>query len=98
MFTVLRKLHYGSPRRSIEGAARQPARLSGKDDGVESNELLIVFYRLRDDQREVLILEVAGDLSYDEAAEVGDCQIHTFRRRLWDAKRAISRMLREASR
>ena len=98
MFTVLRKLHYGSRRRSIEGAARQLVRLSGKDDGIESDELLVVFYRLRDDQREVLILEVASDLSYEEAAEVCDCEIDTFGSRLWDAKRAISRMLREASR
>jgi RNA polymerase sigma-70 factor (ECF subfamily) len=98
MFTALRRLHYGSPRRSIEGAARQPVRLSEKDDGVESDELLLVFYRLRDDQREVLILEVASGLSDEEAAEVCDCQIDTFRSRLLDARRAISRMLREASR
>ena len=97
MFTALRRLHYGSPRRSIEGAARQPVRLSEKDDGVEFDELLLVFY-LRDDQREVLILEVASGLSYEEAAEVCDCEIDTFRSRLLDAKRAISRIWREASR
>lgn len=73
-------------------------RLSEKDDGVESGELLLVFYRLRDDQREVLILEVASGLSDEEAAEVCDCQIDTFRSRILDARRAISRMLREASR
>ena len=98
MFTALRRLHYSSPRRSIEGAERQLVRLSGKDDGVESDELLVVFYRLRDDQREVLILEVASDLSQEEAAVVCDCRIDTFRSRLLDARRAISRMLREASR
>jgi RNA polymerase sigma-70 factor (ECF subfamily) len=98
MFTALRRLHYSSPRRSIEGAERQLVRLSGKDDGVESDELLVVFYRLRDDQREVLILEVASDLSQEEAAVVCDCRIDTFRSRLLDARRAISRMLREDSR
>jgi RNA polymerase sigma-70 factor (ECF subfamily) len=98
MFTALRRLHYGSTRRSIEGAATQPVRLSDNSDGVESDELLVVFYRLRDDQREVLILAVASGLSDEEAAEVCDCPIDTFRSRLLDARRAISRMLREASR
>ncbi len=92
MFATLHKLHFGSPRRFVEGAGREPTRLSRNRDGVESDELLLAFYRLRDDQREALILEIASGLSYEEAAEVCDCQIDTFRRRLLDARGAISRM------
>ena len=97
MFTALRRLHYGALRQSIEEVARQPERSSSKDDGVEPDELLRIFGRLRDDQREALILAVASGLSDEQAAEVCDCQIDTFRSRVLDARREISRMLREAS-
>ncbi len=49
MFAVLHKLHYGAPR--------LPAQLqdapSGKEDGLEPDDLLRIFGRLRDEQREV---------------------------------------------
>ncbi len=73
------------------------SRCQPEDDGGESDELLLIFCRLRDDQREALILEAASGLSYEEAAEVCDCQIDTFRSRLLDARRAISRMLQGGS-
>ena len=60
MFTALRRLHYGALRQSLDDVARQPEPPSSKDDGVESDELLRIFRRLRDEQREALILAVAA--------------------------------------
>ena len=97
MFTALRRLHYGALRQSIDGAARQPEQLSTKDDGIGSDELLCIFRRLRDEQREALILAVASGLSYERAAGICDCRIDTIRRRVSEARREISVMLREAS-
>ena len=48
MFTALHRLHDGTLRQSIDEAARQPQPPSSKDDGVESDELLRIFRRLRD--------------------------------------------------
>jgi RNA polymerase sigma-70 factor (ECF subfamily) len=97
MFTALRRLHYGALRQLLDDAARQPEPPSSKDDGVESDELLRIFRRLRDEQREALILAVASGLSCEEAAEICDCRIDTIRSRVSEARREISRMLREAS-
>ena len=55
MFTALRRLHYGALGQSIDGAARQPEQPSTGDDAVGSDELLRIFRRLRDEQREALI-------------------------------------------
>ena len=95
MFTALRRLHYGALDQSIDGAARQPEQTKG--DSVESDELLRIFCRLRDEQREALILAVASGLSNAQAAEICDCQIDTIRSRVSDARREISAVLREAS-
>jgi RNA polymerase sigma-70 factor (ECF subfamily) len=97
MFTALRRLHYGALRQSLDDAARQPEPPSSKDDSVESDELLRIFRRLRDKQREALILAVASGLSCEEAAEICDCQIDTIMSRVSEARREISGMLREAS-
>jgi RNA polymerase sigma-70 factor (ECF subfamily) len=97
MFTALRMLHYGALRQWVDEAARQPEPPSSKDDGVESGELLRIFRRLRDEQREALILAVASGLSYEQAAEICDCQIDTIMSRVSEARREISGMLREAS-
>ena len=97
MFTALRRLHYGALDQSIDGAARQPEQPSTKGDSVGCDELLRIFRRLRDEQREALILAVASGLSYAQAAEICDCQIDTIRNRVSEARREISVMLREAS-
>jgi RNA polymerase sigma-70 factor (ECF subfamily) len=91
MFTALRRLHYGALRQSLDDAA-----WAAGDDGVESDELLRIFRRLRDEQREALILAVASGLSCEEAAEICDCQIDTIRSRVSEARREISGMLRKA--
>jgi RNA polymerase sigma-70 factor (ECF subfamily) len=97
MFTALRRLHYGALGQSIDVAARQPEQPSTKGNGVGSDELLRIFRRLRDEQREALILAVASGLSYEQAAEICDCQIDTIRSRVSEARREISVMSREAS-
>ena len=89
MFTALRRLHYGALRQSLDDAARQSEPPSSKDDGVESDELLRIFRRLRDEQREALILAVASGLSCEEAAEICDCQIDTIMSRVSEARREI---------
>jgi RNA polymerase sigma-70 factor (ECF subfamily) len=94
---ALRRLHYGALRQSIDEAARQPERPSSKDDGVESDEFLRIFRRLGDEQREALILAVASGLSYEQAAEICECQMETIRSRVLNAMREISGVLREAS-
>ena len=97
MFTALRRLHYGAPDQSIDGAAPQPEQPSTKGDSVGFDEILRIFRRLRDEQREALILVVASGLSYAQAAEICDCQIDTIRSRVSEARHEISVMLREAS-
>jgi RNA polymerase sigma-70 factor (ECF subfamily) len=97
MFAALRRLHYGALPQSIDEAARQPEPPSSKDDGVESDEFLRIFRRLGDEQREALVLAVASGLSYEQAAEIGECQMETIRSRVLNAMREISGMLREAS-
>jgi RNA polymerase sigma-70 factor (ECF subfamily) len=97
MFAVLHRLHYAALRPSTEGPEQQPESPLSKEDGLESDALLRIFRRLRDEQREALILAVASGLSCEEAAEICDCQIDTIMSRVSEARREISRMLREAS-
>jgi RNA polymerase sigma-70 factor (ECF subfamily) len=93
MFAGLRKLHYAALRQSTAASAQDGL----KQDGIESDELLGIFGRLRDEQREALILTVATGLSDRQAAEVCDCHIDTIKSRVLEAWREISRMKREAS-
>ena len=71
----LHRLHYRALRPSIEELAQPRESPSSKEDGFESDELLRIFGRLRDEQREALILTVASGLSCQEAAEVCGCHI-----------------------
>jgi hypothetical protein len=64
MFAVLRGLHYGALRPWIEGPTQQRESPLSNEDGLESDELLGIFGRLGDEQREALILTVASGLSY----------------------------------
>lgn len=92
MFAGLRKLHYAALRQSTAASARDGL----KQDGIESDELLGIFGRIRDEQREALILTVAAGLSHEQAAEVCDCDLETIKSRVLEAWREISRMKREA--
>lgn len=91
MFAGLRKLHYAALRQSTAAASRA----AFKRDGLESDELLRILRRLRDEQREALILTVAADLSPEQAAEVCDCHIDTIKSRVLEAWREILRLKRE---
>jgi RNA polymerase sigma-70 factor, ECF subfamily len=93
MFAGLRKLHYAALRQSTAAAARAAL----KRDALQSDELLRMFGRLRDEQREALILTVATGLSHEQAAEACDCHIERIKSRVLEAWREISRMKREAS-
>jgi RNA polymerase sigma-70 factor, ECF subfamily len=92
MFAGLRKLHYAALRQSTAAAARAAL----KRDALQSDELLRMFGRLRDEQREALILTVATGLSHEQAAEACDCHIERIKSRVLEAWREISRMKREA--
>jgi RNA polymerase sigma-70 factor, ECF subfamily len=78
MFAGLRKLHYAALRQSTAASARDGL----KQDGIESDELLGIFGRIRDEQREALILTVAAGLSHEQAAEVCDCDLETIKSRV----------------
>ena len=97
MFAVLHGLHYGALRPSTEEPARQRESPLSQEDGLESDELLRIFGRLRDEQREALILTIASGLSYEQAAEVCRCGIVVIESRVSEAWSELSRALREAS-
>jgi RNA polymerase sigma-70 factor (ECF subfamily) len=93
MFSTLHRLHYRALRPSIEESAQPRESPSSKEDGFESDELLRIFGRLRDEQREALILTVASGL----AAEVCGCHIAAIESRVSEAWREISRALQDDS-
>jgi RNA polymerase sigma-70 factor (ECF subfamily) len=97
MFAILHGLHYGALCSSTEGPAQQRESPPSKEDGLESDELLRIFGRLRDEQREVLILTIASGLSDQQAAEVCGCGIAVIESRVLEAWSELSRALREAS-
>jgi RNA polymerase sigma-70 factor (ECF subfamily) len=97
MFAVLHGLHYGALCSSTEGPAQQRESPLSKEDGLESDELLRIFGRLRDEQREALILTIASGLSYQQAAEVCGCGIAVIESRVSEAWSELSRAFREAS-
>jgi RNA polymerase sigma-70 factor (ECF subfamily) len=96
MFAALRRLHFSALGSPSDAALERESR-AAEEDGRDSGRLVRIFGRLGDEHREALILAVAGGLSYAQAAEICDCRIGAFRSRVLEAKREISRMLREAS-
>ena len=93
MFVVLHGLHYGALRPVTGGSAQQRKSPSSKKEGLESDDLLRVFGRLRDEWREVLILTIASGLSYQQAAEVCGCRIAVVKSRVLEAWLEITRAL-----
>jgi RNA polymerase sigma-70 factor, ECF subfamily len=91
MFAVLHGLHYGALRPRTDRPAQQREAPSGKEAGLESDAILCIFGRLRDEQREALILTVASNLSYPQAAEVCGCGIAVIESRVSEAWSEISR-------
>ena len=101
-FTILRNLFYSEKRRSWRRQPLEPetaeATLVAADDPSIGLEILAVrnaLGRLPDDQREALILVGAGELTYEEAAEVCDCAIGTVKSRVSRARRRLLELLAE---
>jgi RNA polymerase sigma-70 factor, ECF subfamily len=93
MFAVLHRLHYGTLRPSTDGSPQQRESPSSKEEGLESDQPLRIFCRLRDERREALILTIASGLSYQQAAEVCGCRIAVIKSRVLEAWLEISRAL-----
>ena len=93
MFAVLHGLHFGALRSSTEESAQQREPLSSREEGLESDQLLRIFGRLRDERREALILTIASGLSYQRAAEVCGRRIAVIKSRVLEAWLEISRAL-----
>jgi RNA polymerase sigma-70 factor (ECF subfamily) len=89
-FAFLHGLHFGSLRPSIEESAQQDESPPNKKNGFESDELLRIFGRLRDERREASILTIASGLSYQRAAEVCGCRIAVIKSRVSEAWLDIS--------
>jgi RNA polymerase sigma-70 factor, ECF subfamily len=96
MFSTLHRLPYGTPRPSTDWSTQREAP-SSKEDGFDPDQFLSVFGRLSDEQREALILTVAGGLSYQQAAEVCGCHIPAIESRVSKAWQEISRALLDAA-
>ena len=92
MFAVLHRLHFGALRSSTEELAQPRESLSSKE-GLESDQLIRIFGRLRDERREALILTIASGLSYQQAAEVCGCRIAVVKSRVLEAWLEITRAL-----
>jgi RNA polymerase sigma-70 factor (ECF subfamily) len=97
MFAVLHRLHYAALRPSTEGPAQQRESPLSKEDDLGSDELLRTFGRLRDEQREALILTIASSLSHQQVAKICGCGIAVIENRVSEAWSEISRALLEAS-
>ncbi len=102
LFTIMRNIHINNLR------AGQRSRLVEVDDDLLPNlasvapgqehvlvlkELFRAMDGLNADQREVLLLVVGQDLSYEETAKIVGCPIGTVRSRLARARRELERML-----
>ncbi len=102
LFTIMRNIHVNNLR------AGQRNRLVQIDDDLLPNlasvapgqehalvlkELFRAMDGLNPDQREVLLLVVGQDFSYEDAARICHCPIGTIRSRLARARRELERML-----
>ncbi len=102
LFTIMRNLHINHQRAALR------SRVVEVDDDLLPNlasvapdqehvlvlkDLFRAMDGLNADQRDVLLLVVGEDLSYEEAAQVCGCPIGTVRSRLARARRELERML-----
>ncbi|MDD3445725.1 MAG: sigma-70 family RNA polymerase sigma factor [Zavarzinia sp.] len=100
MFTILRNLFYNEGRKARmkmdpldEAAANQHAAGPTQDAGLEFDDFRRAFWRLTEEQREVLILVGASGVSYEEAAEICGCAVGTIKSRVSRARAQLSRIL-----
>jgi RNA polymerase sigma-70 factor, ECF subfamily len=90
MFGALHTLYFAARTSSLEAPARLREPPLSKDDGTGSDEIISIFDRLGDEQREALILTLASGLSHKQAAEVCQCHVDVIKSRVSEGWREIS--------
>lgn len=100
MFTILRNLFYNEGRKSRmktdtldEMNESQHAMGPTQESGLEFDDFRRAFWRLTEEQREVLILVGASGVSYEEAAVICGCAIGTIKSRVSRARSQLTRIL-----
>ncbi|MHA7820075.1 MAG: sigma-70 family RNA polymerase sigma factor [Erythrobacter sp.] len=100
MFTILRNRFYSIVRKKgiktvfePEAAERILTQEPTQEDVIHLNDVNEAMAKLPEHQREVLLLIVGAGLSYEEAAEVADCNIGTVKSRLNRGRAAIKDMI-----
>lgn len=100
MFTILRNLFYNEGRKSRmktdpldEMNESQHSMKPTQESGLEFDDFRRAFWRLTEEQREVLILVGASGVSYEEAAEICGCAIGTIKSRVSRARSQLTRIL-----
>ena len=104
MFAILHDLHCIGGHKTCESArsiedwgAGAPVAQSIQDDSPVSDEFRGAFWRLDDDEREVLILAEVSGLSPEEVAQVCGCTRSKIDMRVSRARQKLARMLSAAS-
>jgi RNA polymerase sigma-70 factor, ECF subfamily len=102
IFTILRNLYFNEGRKRLgrftsidDLGANEPATLPSQESTMEFCDFRRAFWRLSDDQREVLILVGASGMNYDEAAHVCGCAVGTIKSRVSRARRDLKALLGE---
>lgn len=102
LFTILRNEFYGDLRRrkrEVEDAdGDAAARLTSKGNQLphlELSDFESALAKLKEDQREAILLVGASGFSYEEAAEIMGCEIGTVKSRLSRARARLSDLLGE---
>jgi len=100
MFTILRNLFYNEGRKARmktdpldEMNESQHSMGPTQESGLEFDDFRRAFWRLSEEQREVLILVGASGVSYEEAAEICGCAVGTIKSRVSRARAQLSRIL-----
>ncbi|MCF4165366.1 sigma-70 family RNA polymerase sigma factor [Zavarzinia compransoris] len=100
MFTILRNLFYNEGRKARvkmdpldEVTENQHAAGPTQEAGLEFDDFRRAFWRLTEEQREVLILVGASGVSYEEAAEICNCAVGTIKSRVSRARTQLTRIL-----
>lgn len=99
IFTILRNLHFSERRKSRvrslfleESAAALPTVAASPEGSLAMCDFKRAFWRLRPEQREVLILVGASGLSYEEAADICKCAVGTVKSRVFRARQQLLRL------
>jgi len=100
LYKIMRNLHFSALRtskRKMLDLDSVPENSLGRSGGQEERVLVNEVSRALDcipaDQREVLILISAGDLSYAEAAEAIGCSVGAVKSRVWRARAKMEELI-----